>query len=93
MTLSDIIGIVLSLAVAGDIAATLVMKGKVNSIQLDLRQALATQAQHATALAVMDNELRRLAAEFSSIKLRYEDLTGFLQGQGFRKRDGPGPSQ
>lgn len=70
--------------------------GKVDS---KVDKVIDTQGQHATTLAVVQSQVTRnesdLAAlkgeirgEISGIRLLYNDLAGFLQGRGFKKRDG-----
>lgn len=55
---------------------------------LEMR-AIAAQVQNqGTAQALTELRVSRLETDFASQRLKYEDLTGFLQGQGFRKRDG-----
>lgn len=93
MTTAELLQLVVGLLVSGDILATVAMRGKVNSLDRDVRAALAVQAQHSTSLAVHEGRLARLEAEFSAQRVRYEDLAGFLHSLGYRKRDGMEPPQ
>lgn len=49
----------------------------------------ATDAQQGKELVSQDVRLRHVEVELGALRSKYEDLAGFLQGSGFRKRDGP----
>lgn len=88
MTTAEILTILVGLLVGGDILATFALKARVTSIQTDLKAAMLTQAQHATSIAVMADQISTLRAELHATRIWREDITGFLQTQGFKKRDG-----
>jgi hypothetical protein len=89
MTTAELLQLFVGLLVGGDILATVAMRGKLSSIAADLRLAMTQLNEHSTTLAVQDGRIARLEAEFAAQKVRYEDLAGFLQGSGYRKREGP----
>lgn len=85
--ITTIVGIVVGLICTGDLLATVAVKWKLDTIDKDLRQVIATQAQHATTIAVHHAEINRLATEFLISRAIREDMAGFLQTMGYKKRD------
>lgn len=64
------------------------LKRTLNDIAGDLRQALLTISSHTTSIAVQEARISRLEADLAAQSVKYDDLAGFLQSEGFRKRDG-----
>ncbi len=87
-SVSDWLQFVFTLVLAGDVLATLSMRGKITSMQADLKVAMKTQADQAISLALLSDRLARIDGTVSAWSVWREDITGFLQGLGFKKRDG-----
>jgi hypothetical protein len=81
VTTAEILTTVVGALVTGDIAATLSMKKRVVLVA-DISMA------HSITIASHESRIVALETELAATRARYEDLVGFCQGQGFRKRDG-----
>lgn len=54
-----------------------------------VERVTANVGAHSLELAHLRSELERLREDREHDRTRVEDLVGFLQAQGFRKREGP----
>ena len=58
----------------------------VRGMAADFRATAHTVTEHTTQLAIQAAELKRLQDDNTRLHLRVEDMIGFLQAEGFRKR-------